>query len=225
MEIYDTYLNIEWKNKIFKQLDVSKINHIENNLNQELLQFDIFPPLPLVFNALNLTSLNNTKIVIIGQDPYHNINQAHGLSFSVKDEVKIPPSLKNICKEIESDLNIKMSDSGNLTSWAKQGVLLLNSILTVRAHEPASHKNIGWEYFTDEIIKLISLEKENVVFLLWGKFAQAKAHLIDSNKHLILQAAHPSPFSVYRGFYGCKHFSLSNEYLKKHQKAIIDWTI
>lgn len=225
MEIYNTYLNIIWKNILFEHLDSSKLIDIENNFLKEYKHQVVYPPISLIFNALNLTLLKNTKVVILGQDPYHNVNQANGLSFSVNNGVKLPPSLKNIYKEIESDLGINMSNSGNLEPWAKQGVLLLNSVLSVRAHQPASHKNLGWDYFTDGIIKLISDKNEHVVFLLWGKFAQDKAKLIDTKKHLVLQAPHPSPFSVYRGFFGCKHFSKTNDYLQKNNKQIINWTI
>lgn len=219
------YLSVNWLNKLDKIIKKPEIKLLMESINNEYTNNLIFPNKNLLFNALNTTNFNKVKVVIIGQDPYHNINQAHGLSFSVLDGNKLPPSLKNIYKEIESDLNIKMGETGNLTPWANQGVLLLNSVLTVRAHEPASHKNIGWDDFTDGIIKLISDEKENVVFLLWGKFAKEKAKLIDNKKHLILQAAHPSPFSAYRGFYGCKHFSLTNQYLQQNNQEIIDWTI
>jgi uracil-DNA glycosylase len=186
----------------------------------------IYPPGPLIFNALNQTPFDKVKVVIIGQDPYHNPEQAHGLSFSVPAGIKPPPSLANIYKEIQTDLGIAMPvNYGNLTRWAEQGVLLLNAILTVRANEPASHAKIGWMNFTDSIIQKISDQKKGVVFLLWGKFAQDKQVLIDETKHFILKAAHPSPFSVDKGFYGCKHFSRTNELLIQQGLPPIDWKL
>ena len=170
----------------------------------------------MVFNALSLTPPENVKIVILGQDPYHDNGQAMGLSFSVPDNIKSPPSLKNIFREIEQDLGILMPDKGDLTNWAKQGVLLLNTVLTVLPHTPQSHKNKGWEIFTDEIIHYINNNLNNVVFMLWGGYAKKKSSLIDNNKHLILTANHPSPLSANRGgWFGCKHFSQANEYLKE----------
>lgn len=183
----------------------------------------IYPAGSQLFNAFNLTPFNKVKVVILGQDPYHGIGQAHGLCFSVPDGVKPPPSLQNIFKEINSDLGIEIPDSGNLERWAKQGVLLLNALLTVRANQPASHHKRGWEQFTDKVIETISKEKSGVVFLLWGRFAQDKESLIDQSKHFILKAAHPSPFSAYNGFFGCKHFSKANEFLKKQGKNEIAW--
>ena len=185
----------------------------------------IYPPGSLIFNAFNQTSFNNVKVVIIGQDPYHNQGQAHGLSFSVPDGVKPPPSLVNIYKEIQMDLGLAIPQHGNLTKWAKQGVLLLNAILTVRANEPASHSKTGWMNFTDSVIRKISEEKKGVVFLLWGKFAQEKQVLIDETKHHILKAAHPSPFSANIDFFGCRHFSKTNEFLQIDGKTPIDWTL
>ena len=185
----------------------------------------IYPPGPLIFNAFNTTPFNKVKVVIIGQDPYHGPGQAHGLSFSVPNGVAPPPSLVNIFKELKTDLGMPIPSHGNLTHWAEQGVLLLNASLTVRANEPMSHSKIGWAQFTDATIKKISEKKSHVVFLLWGKFAQEKQLLIDDKKHLLLKAAHPSPFSVERGFYGCKHFSKINEYLKQHHIEMIDWKV
>ncbi len=183
----------------------------------------LFPPNSQIFNAFNFTPFHNVKVVILGQDPYHNFGQAHGLSFSVPNGVSFPKSLINIFKELETDLQIPFPASGNLTRWAEQGVLLLNATLTVRAHQAGSHQNKGWEIFTDTVIRKISEEKENVVFLLWGNYARAKAQLIDRGKHLILEAAHPSPLSAYRGFFGCQHFSKTNQYLEKIGQAKINW--
>ena len=191
-------------------------------VKQEYASGKCFPPKNQIFRALELTDFEDIKVVIIGQDPYHGDFQANGLCFSVSDAVKAPPSLKNIFKELEDDLGIKKT-TNELDSWAKQGVLLLNATLTVRAHEPNSHKDLGWEKFTDFIIKEISEKKENVVFVLWGAFAQKKASLIDETKHFIIQSAHPSPFSVYRGFYGSRPFSKINDYLKLKGKKPIDW--
>ena len=181
-----------------------------------------FPPKDHIFRAIELTPFDEVKVVIIGQDPYHNDNQANGLCFSVSDKVKAPPSLKNIFKELEDDLGIKKT-SNELEMWAKQGVLLLNATLTVRAHEANSHKDLGWEQFTDFIIKEISDKKENVVFVLWGAFAQKKAGLIDASKHFIIQSAHPSPFSVHKGFFGSRPFSKINQFLEEKGKEPINW--
>lgn len=186
----------------------------------------IYPPGPLIFNAFAQTPFAAVKVVIIGQDPYHGKGQAHGLSFSVQEGVQPPPSLKNIFKEIESDIGISMPKNyGDLTQWAKQGVLLLNAVLTVRATEAFSHSKIGWIQFTDAVIQKISDEKKGIVFLLWGKPAQDKQVLIDETKHFILKAAHPSPFSADKGFFGCKHFSKTNEILVKQGLPPIDWKI
>ena len=181
-----------------------------------------FPPKEQIFRALDLTPFDNIKVVIIGQDPYHNDDQANGLCFSVFEKVKTPPSLKNIFKELKDDLGIERSRQ-ELDDWAEQGVLLLNATLTVKAHSPNSHKDLGWEKFTNFIIQEISDKKENVVFVLWGAFAQKKEELINSSKHFIVKSAHPSPFSVYRGFYGSKPFSQINDYLKSKNKETISW--
>lgn len=185
----------------------------------------IFPPGPLIFSAFNHTPFDAVSVVIIGQDPYHGPNQANGLCFSVSDGIKPPPSLVNIFKEIESDLSIPIPNTGNLEPWAKQGVFLLNATLTVQASTPGSHQGKGWETFTDSVIKKLSTEKAGLIFLLWGKFAQAKEALIDTSKHHVLKAAHPSPFSAYNGFMGCKHFSKTNELLAKQGKKTIDWRL
>ncbi|QOW11723.1 uracil-DNA glycosylase [Kaistella flava (ex Peng et al. 2021)] len=181
-----------------------------------------FPPKEQIFRALDLTSFENVKVVIIGQDPYHNDDQANGLCFSVSEKVKAPPSLKNIFKELKEDLGIERSKK-ELDDWAEQGVLLLNATLTVKAHSPNSHKDLGWEKFTNYAIKEVSDKKENIVFVLWGAFAQKKEELIDSSKHFIVKSAHPSPFSVYRGFYGSKPFSQINDYLKSKNIETISW--
>jgi uracil-DNA glycosylase len=185
----------------------------------------IYPPGSLIFNAFNKTPFDAVKVVILGQDPYHNPGQAHGLSFSVPDGVAPPPSLLNMYKEIAADIGLKLPRQGNLEKWAERGVLLLNAVLTVRANEPASHSKIGWMVFTDAVIKHLSDGKQHIVFLLWGKFAQEKQVLIDETKHLVLKAAHPSPFSAEKGFFGCRHFSKTNEYLVKQGIDPIDWSL
>jgi len=186
----------------------------------------IYPPGSLIFNAFNTTPFHAVKLVILGQDPYHGPGQAHGLCFSVPKGIKPPPSLVNIFKEIRADLGVDMPEGyGNLTSWAAQGVLLLNAALTVRANEPLSHAGIGWMRFTDAVIRLLSDKKEHLVFLLWGKFAQEKQVLINGGKHLVLKAAHPSPFSADKGFFGCRHFSRANEYLAKNGIDPINWQL
>lgn len=185
----------------------------------------IYPPGGLIFNAFNLTPFDVVKVVVIGQDPYHGQGQAHGLSFSVMDGVKPPPSLVNIYKEIHNDIGLPVPKHGNLTKWAVQGVLMLNASLTVRAGEPMSHSRIGWADFTDAVIRKVSEQKKGVVFLLWGKFAQAKQELIDETKHQVLKAAHPSPYSADSGFFGCRHFSKTNEYLVREGLDPIDWSL
>ncbi len=185
----------------------------------------IYPPGSLIFNAFNTTPFDKVKVVILGQDPYHGKGQAHGLCFSVAYGVPPPPSLLNIFKELQDDIGITLPGHGNLTHWAQQGVFLLNASLSVRAGEPMSHSKIGWATFTDTVIKKISDKKKNVVFILWGKFAQEKRILIDETKHCILRSVHPSPLSAYGGFFGCKHFSKTNEYLVSHGIDPIDWTV
>lgn len=192
-------------------------------IKQEKAQYTIFPPTADWFNAFKLCCLNDLKVVIIGQDPYHDYGQAHGLCFSVQENIKFPPSLRNIFQEIESDIGISIPPHGNLERWAKQGILLLNTTLTVRAHQAASHKNQGWSIFTDDIIKYISDHKQNIVFLLWGSHAQKKSELIDQSKHHILKSPHPSPLSAHRGFFGNKHFSKTNTYLRSIGQEIINW--
>lgn len=184
----------------------------------------IFPPGPQIFAAFDYTAFEDTRVVIIGQDPYHGQGQAHGLCFSVNKGVHVPPSLQNMYKELKTDVEgFEIPNHGDLSHWAKQGVLMLNATLTVEKDKAGSHQGKGWEVFTDAVIKAISTQKEHVVFILWGKFAQSKAQLIDASKHLILMAAHPSPFSAYNGFFGCKHFSKTNDYLKQHHLPIVNW--
>ena len=186
----------------------------------------IYPPAPDVFNAFRYTEFNQVKVVIIGQDPYHNENQAHGLAFSVQQGVEIPPSLKNIYKELASDIDgFQIPNHGCLKKWADEGVLLLNTVLTVKAHLAHSHKDIGWETFTDKVIEVLNQHRQNLVFLLWGNPAQKKGSKIDERRHLVLKAAHPSPLSAHRGFFGCRHFSQANQYLRDKGIKPIDWQI
>lgn len=192
-------------------------------LVEEKKQYRVFPPGNLIFNAFNQTPFEKVKVVLLGQDPYHEEGQAHGLCFSVREGVPMPRSLVNICKELQSDVGVPLSGCGDLSSWARQGVLLLNATLTVRAHQAGSHQNHGWEQFTDTVIRTISDKKEHVAFLLWGNYAQAKIPLIDQNKHLVLKAAHPSPLSASRGFFGCRHFSKTNAWLEAHGLEAVDW--
>lgn len=195
-------------------------------VQEERRRTKVFPPAGLVMNAFKLTPLPDVKVVILGQDPYHNDGQAHGLSFSVPGGIALPPSLKNIFKELQDDIaGFTVPRSGDLSSWAKQGVLLLNATLTVQAHLAGSHQKKGWEIFTDSIIHAISERCEHVVFLLWGSYAQQKSALIDTRKHLVLKSVHPSPLSAHRGFFGSKHFSKANQYLKEHGKTPIDWRL
>ena len=215
-----------WKEVLKDEFEKTYFQHIVTFLKAEKASGKVlYPPGPLIFNSFKQTPFSKIKVVIIGQDPYHNTGQAHGLSFSVPDGIPKPPSLLNIFKELKNDLGIEISENGNLEKWASQGVLLLNASLTVRQNEPGSHAQIGWLQFTDEVIKKISTEKEGIIFLLWGKFAQEKQSLIDETKHVVLKAAHPSPFSASNGFFGCKHFSKTNEILMKQQKNPIDWKI
>lgn len=215
-----------WKNELKDEFTKIYFQQIVTFLKTEkALHKTIYPPGNLIFNAFNKTPFNQVKVVLLGQDPYHGIGQAHGLSFSVPDGVNPPPSLINIFKELRSDIGMNIPETGNLTKWALQGVLLLNAVLTVRANEPASHAKYGWMDFSNAIISKISNQKEGIVFLLWGKFAQEKQVLIDETKHLVLKAAHPSPFSADKGFFGCKHFSRANEYLMKQKKEPIDWSL
>lgn len=220
-------LNIDqsWKMLLDKAFQSSNYKQLLEFLADEYANHEIFPKQELVFEAFNRTALEQTKVVIIGQDPYHDLNQAHGLSFSVQDNVKLPPSLRNIYKELTSDLGITTPISGNLSSWCDQGVLLLNATLTVRAHQPGSHQKKGWEQFTDEVIQQISNQKENVVFILWGKYAQKKGEIIDSQKHHIVSSAHPSPFAARKGFFESKPFSKTNAFLASKGIETINWSL
>lgn len=219
-------LHQSWLNVLWEEFEKDYMKNIKKFLIEEIEKWEIiYPAMPNIFNALNTTPLDKVKVVILGQDPYHWPGQAHGLSFSVSDGIRQPPSLQNIFKELNSDLWITIPKSGNLTKWANSWVLLLNAILTVKANNPASHSKIWWEIFTDSIIKAISDNRENIVFLLWWSFAQSKEILIDKNKHLVLKAAHPSPFSSYRWFFGCKHFSKANEYLASKWIGEISWEL
>ena len=222
--MYKSYINIttDWINILSKEFEKTYFIELMSFLDIEEEKIIILPKKNRVFAALNKTSFNNTKVVIIGQDPYHGLNQANGLAFSVNKGIKQPPSLKNIIKELSSDLNISSREI-DLSNWAKQGVLLLNSTLTVRKNQAGSHKNKGWETFTDKIITKIAKHKREIIFILWGKQAIKKINHIDTSKHFILQAPHPSPLSSYRGFFGCKHFSKTNKILKKLNKKPIKW--
>ena len=215
----------KWYEVLKNEFEQTYFIEIKNFLIEEKRRHIVFPPSPLIFNAFNLTPFDNVKVVILGQDPYHNDGQAHGLAFSVPDGIQKPPSLQNIFKELNQDLNIPIPMNGKLEKWAKEGVLLLNASLTVRAHEAASHAKIGWQLFTDAAIKALSDKKQNLVFILWGNYAIAKENLIDHNKHLILKTVHPSPLSASRGFFGCHHFSKTNEYLINHNIKPIDWSL
>lgn len=223
----DVQIHPSWKAVLKDEFSKTYFQQLVTFLKTEKAQGKIiYPPGPLIFNAFNQTPFEKVRVVILGQDPYHGPGQAHGLSFSVPAGIKPPPSLVNIFKEIESDLGVKMPmQYGNLTKWAEQGVMLLNAALTVRAGEPFSHARYGWADFTDAVIGKISELKQGVVFLLWGKFAQEKQILIDESKHHVLKAAHPSPFSADKGFFGCKHFSKTNALLMKQGQEPIDWKL
>jgi uracil-DNA glycosylase len=215
-----------WHEKMQVLFATPKMQEISDFLTaQTAMKKVIFPPNHLRYKAFELTPFNQVKVIILGQDPYHNPNQAHGLSFSVPDGVKIPPSLRNIYQELQKDLGISPAKNGNLESWAKQGVLLLNTSLSVEKNTPNSHANIGWDFLTNNIIELLSEQKQHLVFVLWGAFAQKKIPLIDVQKHTILTATHPSPFSAHRGFFGCRHFSKINQCLEKYGEKPIKWML
>lgn len=223
----EVQIHPSWKPVLKDEFNKTYFQQVVTFLKTEKAQGKtIYPPGSLIFNAFNQTPFDKVRVVILGQDPYHGKGQAHGLSFSVPAGIKPPPSLINIYKEIETDLGVKMPmEYGNLTKWAEQGVLLLNAALSVRAGEPFSHARFGWADFTDAVIRKISDEKTGVIFLLWGKFAQEKQSLIDESKHFVLKAAHPSPFSADKGFFGCKHFSKTNQLLMKQGQQPIDWKL
>lgn len=214
-----------WKEALRDEFGAPYFSSLKEFLREETKHAVIFPPGPQIFAAFNHTPLTAVKVVILGQDPYHGRGQANGLCFSVNKGVKMPPSLINIFKELNNDLGIPVPDSGDLTKWADQGVLLLNATLTVREGQPGSHQGKGWETFTDNVIKTVSDLRAGVVFLLWGKYAQEKKTLIDAGKHLVLEAPHPSPYSANRGFFGCGHFSAANRYLSENGLGPIDWAI
>lgn len=219
----DVKIEESWKKHIGAEFDKSYFVQLTNFVRKEYQTYTIYPPGKLIFNAFNLCPFDKVKVVIIGQDPYHEPGQAQGLCFSVNKGIPFPPSLVNIFKEIKNDLGKEMPQDGDLTRWTKQGVLLLNATLTVRAHQAGSHQNKGWEEFTDAAIKALNEEREHLVFILWGGYARRKGAIIDRSRHLVLESAHPSPLSAYHGFFGNKHFSRTNDYLTEHGETPIDW--
>lgn len=219
----DVKIEQSWKVLLQEEFDKPYFAELTEFVRAEYKSYRIYPPGSQIFNAFNLCPFGKVKVVIIGQDPYHGPGQAHGLCFSVNDGVPFPPSLRNIFKEINADTGAPIPQSGNLTRWATQGVLLLNATLTVREHSAGSHQRRGWETFTDAVIRIISEQKSNVVFILWGAYAQSKASLIDSSRHLVLRSVHPSPLSAHAGFFGNHHFSLANDYLVRNGLTSIDW--
>ena len=225
MQKIDPIIEEGWKSVLMDQFQSPYFRTLKEFLVEEKKKYTLYPPGRHIFNAFQRTPFDRVKAVILGQDPYHGKGQAHGLCFSVPQGIPKPPSLVNIFKELHSDLGIPIPEHGNLEKWADQGVLLINATLTVRDSQAGSHQNRGWETFTNRVIEVVSQEKSGVVFLLWGRFAQAKESLIDSGKHLILKSAHPSPLSAYNGFFGCRHFSKTNDYLKKQEETGIDWTL
>lgn len=220
----DVSIEPTWKEALKDEFELPYFQELSTKVREMYLgSTPVYPPPKLVFNAFELCPFNSVKVVILGQDPYHGPGQAHGLSFSVTDGVPFPPSLRNIYKELQSDLGVTIPESGDLTHWAKQGVLLLNATLTVLAHEAGSHQGLGWERFTDAVIQKLSDKKEHLVFILWGRYAQDKGKVIDGTKHLVLKSAHPSPLSAYNGFFGSKPFSTTNAYLDAHSIPPIVW--
>jgi uracil-DNA glycosylase len=216
-------LSSSWEMLLREEFEKTYFKQLVDFLEVEYQKHKVYPPKDKIFAAFNHCAFEDVKVVILGQDPYHGFNQANGLSFSVEPGVKFPPSLKNIFKEIKSDIGIPVPLTGDLIRWAKQGVLLLNATLTVRASQPGSHQMQGWEIFTDAVIQLLSDQKHHLVFLLWGAYAQKKGNIIDRGKHYVLESAHPSPFSAHRGFFGNRHFSLTNQYLSQNGKDPIEW--
>lgn len=225
MSAINPVIEESWKSILIDQFNASYFNNLKEFLLAEKQRYTVFPPGKQIFSAFEFAPFEKVKVVILGQDPYHGKGQAHGLCFSVPEGVAQPPSLKNILQEIENDLGIPVPDTGNLDKWARQGVLLLNATLTVRANSAGSHQNRGWETFTDAVIRELSEKRSGLVFLLWGNYAMAKESLIDTVKHHVLKAPHPSPFSVSRGFFGCRHFSKTNEILRQIGKEEIDWSL
>ncbi len=218
-------INNDWLEAINKEFQMPYYSLLYQFIKSEYTEYTIYPQSKDIFNAFHFTPLSQVKVVVLGQDPYHNEGQAHGLCFSVKPEVDIPPSLVNIYQELQSDLGCYIPNNGYLEKWAKQGVLLLNTVLTVRAHQANSHQGKGWERFTDAVIQAVNAQDRPIVFLLWGRPAQQKKAMLNNPKHLILEAPHPSPLSAYRGFFGCQHFSKTNEFLKQNGLDPIDWQI
>jgi uracil-DNA glycosylase len=225
MEQITPKIHESWKEVLIDEFQKSYFLDLKKFLIEEKAQHTVYPPGSLIFNAFDKTPFGEVKVVLLGQDPYHGPGQAHGLCFSVPNGIPAPPSLVNMFKEMREDLGLPIPSHGNLEPWAKQGVLLLNTSLTVRANQPLSHQNKGWETFTDRVIEVLSEKRNGLVFLLWGRNAKAKESLIDTSKHKILTAAHPSPFSAANGFFGCRHFSKTNEYLKTQSLNPIDWRL
>ncbi len=219
----DIRIDKSWKEILKDEFNSSEWEELSSFVKEEYKKNKVYPPPKYIFNAFDLCPFDNVKVVIIGQDPYHGAGQAHGLCFSVPEGTKVPPSLQNIYKELHDDVGKEIPKTGNLEHWAKQGVLMLNATLTVRAGQPGSHQNKGWEKFTDAVIKKVNDKKENIVFMLWGNYAKVKGEYINRKKHLVLEAAHPSPYSAYSGFFGSKHFSKANDYLKEHNIKKIEW--
>lgn len=221
----DVKIEASWKEALKEEFEKPYFSELTEFVRNEYKSATVYPARKFIFHAFDMCPFDKVRVVILGQDPYHGAGQAHGLCFSVPENVAIPPSLKNIYKEIQSDLEVSppSKSAGNLEHWAEQGVLLLNATLTVRASSPGSHQHKGWEEFTDAVIRALSEQKEHLVFILWGRYAQEKGAHIDTKKHLVLKATHPSPFSAYNGFFGCKHFSKTNEYLKAHGEKPIEW--
>lgn len=215
----------DWAEQLKPEFSKPYYRALYNRVKEEYSRYQIFPPADDIFNAFHFTPLSEVKVVILGQDPYHNVGQAHGLCFSVKPDVEIPPSLVNIYKELNEDLGCSIPNNGYLTKWAKQGVMMLNTVLTVRAHQANSHHDIGWEQFTDAAIRVLNQVDRPIVYMLWGSPAQRKASMLNNPKHLILKAPHPSPLSAYRGFFGCKHFSQANAFLQANGLEPVDWQI
>ncbi len=216
-------IEFPWKNNLKPEFEKAYFKNLSSFVQDQYASQTIFPPKEDIYRAFDLCSFDKVKVVILGQDPYHGPMQANGLSFAVYENIPLPPSLKNIFKEIESDLGVAPEKDGDLSRWARQGVLLLNATLTVQAHSPGSHQNKGWEQFTDAVIQKLSYEKEHIVFILWGNYAKQKGKLLDRSKHLVIESAHPSPFSAHNGFIGSKPFSKANTYLVEHKKTTIDW--